>query len=494
MDPEGSNPRVKGINRNQLILRPMNIDQLVAEDHPVRAIWELVGRLNLEGFYKEIEAVEGVAGRSAWDPQLLISLWIFAYSEGVGSAREVCRLCEYHPAYQWLTAMQVVNYHTLSDFRVAHGGALQELFIEVLGVLSSEDLITMQRVMHDGTKIKACASADTFRREGRIQAHLELAREQVKILEEAQEEEVSARESKAKQRAAREKQNRLELALQELEKVRAGKTNEEERAQARVSLTDPQARIMKQGDGGFAPSYNVQISTDAAAGIIVGVGISQSASDCVELGGAVDRLEETMARKPDQVIVDGGYITRENILAMEERGVDLVGPTGNGVNETEGQMARRGIDLDFQPEAFTYDSGSNTYTCPAGKVLKYGSKETLIGRTKYKYHARAADCQSCPFKSKCCPKAASGRAIVRSENHPVVTAFIQRMQTEEAKNLYKQRGAVGEFPNAWIKSKIGLRQFRLRGLEKVGLETLWACLTHNIQQWIRLSWRVRMAT
>jgi hypothetical protein len=259
-------------------------------------------------------------------------------------------------------------------------------------------------------------------------------------------------------------------------------------------MTDPEARIMKQGDGGFAPSYNVQISTDAAAGIIVGVGISQSASDCVELGGAVDRVEESMARKPDQMIVDGGYITRANILDMADRGVDLIGPTGNGVNETEGQMARRGVDLAFQPEAFTYDFCSNTYTCPAGKVLKYGSKEILIGRTKYKYHARAADCQSCPFKSKCCPTAASGRTIVRSEDHPVVTAFIQRMQTEESKNLYKQRGAVGEFPNAWIKSKIGLRQFRLRGLQKAGLEALWACLTHNIQQWIRLSWRVRMAT
>jgi hypothetical protein len=201
-----------------------------------------------------------------------------------------------------------------------------------------------------------------------------------------------------------------------------------------------------------------------------------------------------MARKPDQMIVDGGYITRANILDMADRGVDLIGPTGNGVNETERQMARRGVDLAFQPEAFTYDSCSNTYTCPAGKVLKYGSKEILIGRTKYKYHARAADCQSCPFKSRCCPTAASGRTIVRSEDHPVVTAFIQRMQTEESKNLYKQRGAVGEFPNAWIKSKIGLRQFRLRGLQKAGLEALWACLTHNIQQWIRLSWRVRMAT
>src|SRR5206468_12185420 len=114
-------------------------------------------------------------------------------------------------------------------------------------------------------------------------------------------------------------------------------------------------------------------------------------------------------------------------------------------------------------------------------------KETQIGRTKYQYRAKAADCQGCPFKSKCCPAATRGRTIVRGEDHPVVSAFIQKMQTEEAKRLYRQRGPVAEFPNAWIKSKIGLRQFRLRGLKKAGLEALWACLTYNIQQWIRLS-------
>ena len=212
-------PRMKVINRRQMLMRPVNVEELVEADHPVRAIWGLVGRLDLSRFYEEIDAVEGVAGRPAMDPSLMISLWIYGYSEGVSSAREISRLCRYHPAYQWLTAMEPVNYHSLSDFRVEHQAALRELFVQVLGVLSSEGLVTLQRVMHDGTKVKACASGKSFRRQGRIQTHLRLAREQVKALEEVSEEEMTVRVVKARQRAAREKQARLESAVEELEKI-----------------------------------------------------------------------------------------------------------------------------------------------------------------------------------------------------------------------------------------------------------------------------------
>src|SRR5712691_1060735 len=267
-------PRLEVINRKQMILRTIDVEGLVDEDHPVRAIWELVGRLDLSRFYGGIEAVDGVAGRPAYDPRLMISVLAYAYSCGVSSARELSRLCGYHPGYQWLTGMQEINYHSLSDFRVKHGEGLQELFTQVLGVLTSEGLLTLERVMHDGTKIRACASGDTFRREGRIQAHLELAREQVKLMEEAQDQEVSPRVAQARRRAAREREQSLQTALKELEKIRESKSGEEDKQQARVSMSDPECRIMKQGgDGGFAPSYNVQISTDAAQKIIVGVGV-----------------------------------------------------------------------------------------------------------------------------------------------------------------------------------------------------------------------------
>jgi transposase len=487
--------RLKLVNREQMVLRPMDVERLVSEDHEVRAIWEFVGCLDLSRYYEDIEVVEGEAGRSASDPRLLMSLWIYAYSKGVSAAREISRLSEYDPAYQWLTGMEPINYHTLSDFRIKHKEALDELFTQVLGLLSAEGLISLERVMHDGTKVKACASADTFRREERIRAHLEVARQQVEQMGDPRlAEEVGPRVAKARQRAAREKQERLELALREMEKIRSTKSSKAAKGEVRVSMTDPEARVMKQSDGGYAPSYNAQISTDAREKVIVGVGVSQCGSDYEELVPAEEKVEETMGSAPEQMVTDGGFVSRENILAMKGRGIDFIGPMGVGVAQSAGQMKRRGVDLSFYPEAFHYDAVSDTYRCPAGKILRPDGEEKRPGRTNYKYRASAADCQKCIFKEKCCPQNETmGRAIVRGVDDPVVVAHKEKMETEEAKQIYRQRGAVAEFPNAWIKDKIGLRQFRLRGLIKVGMEVLWACLTYNIKQWIRLCWRPQWA-
>jgi transposase len=487
--------RLKPINREQMVLRPMDVERLVPEDHEVRAVWEFVGRMDLSGYYEEIKALEGEAGRSATDPQLLISLWIYGYSKGVSAAREIARLCEYDPAYQWLSGLEPINYHTLSDFRVNHQEFLDVLFIEVLGLLSAEGLISLERVMHDGSKVKACASGDTFRRGERIRAHLELAREQVEQMGDPRTaEEVSPRVAKARQRAAREKRERLELALREMEKIRATKLSKADKQEVRVSMTDPEARVMKQSDGGYAPSYNVQLSTDAKQRVIVGVGVSQCGSDYEELVSGEERVEEAMGRAPEQMVTDGGFVSRENILAMKGKGVDFIGPLGVGGAHSAGQMRRRGVDPSFYPGAFHYDALSDTYLCPAGKILRADGKERRSGRTNYKYRASAADCRKCPFKEKCCPQnGAMGRTIVRGVDDPVVVAHKEKMETEEAKQIYRQRGAVAEFPNAWIKEKIGLRQFRLRGLSKVGMEVVWACLAYNIQQWIRLCWRPQWA-
>ena len=483
-------PRLEPVNRQQMVWRTVDVERLIEEDHPARAIWALLGKLDLSSFHEAIGAVEGVAGRPALDPQLLISLWIYAYSGGVSSAREISRRCEFDPAYQWLTGLQAVNYHSLSDFRVGHQAAWDELFTQVLGLLSAEGLVSLQRVMHDGTKIKACAGADSFRREEKIRVHLEMARQQVEQRGDPRNEELSQRVAKARERAARERQPRRELAQQERKNLRQSKAGSEAKQEARVSEADPEARIMKQSDGGFAPSYNVQISTDAARRIIVGVGVSQAANDHGQLAPALDKVQEKLGRPPEQAVVDGGLTSRATILEMDHRGIDLIGSIGDPCAQAAVQLERRGVERPFLPEAFTYQPESNTYQCPAGKVLTYEGKESDVGVTEHHYRARAADCAACALQAQCCPhNAAKGRVRVRWEEAPAVVAFRAKMQTAEAKQIYRQRGAVAEFPNAWIKAKIGLRQFRLRGLLKVTVEALWACLTYNIQQWIRLCWR-----
>ncbi len=480
-------PRLKTINRKQLLLRPVDLERLVPEDHEVRAIWEVSGELDLTPYYQDIKAVEGRAGATAFDPRLLLALWIYALSKGVGSAREISRLCDYDPAYQWLTGMEPINYHTLADFRSSHKESLDRLFVEVLGIMSAEGLITLERVMHDGTKVKALADTGSFRREEKIREHLHAAEEQ---LNQPPDEEAGLRAQKARERAAREKKERMDKALQELEQIRKTKSGEE-RKEARASITDPDARTMKQSDGGYAPSYNVQVSTDAAADIIVGVGVSQRSDDTQELMPAIERIKETLGKTPEQVVADGGYTNWENIVALDASGIDFIGSLTD--QQRVGQFAHRGVEEAFRPEHFVYDERTDTYTCPAGKTLRHHVEEKRTGCTDHRYRPHKQDCMSCPHKEKCCPGKTERRSVTRRVHGPAVASFMEKMKTEEAKAVYKQRAHIAEFPHAWIKEKIGLRQFHLRGLLKVGMEALWACLTYNIQQWIRLVWKPRLA-
>lgn len=484
-------PRVQRIDRRQMVLRPMAVEQLIEPDHPARAIWQLVGQRDLGRFYAEIKAVEGMAGREPVDPQLLISLWIYAYSEKIGSAREIERRCrQLHPGFGWLTGLTVINHHTLSDFRTAHRAGLEQLFVEVLGVLSQAGVVSLERVMQDGTKIKANAADNSFRREPSLRQHLEAAQQQVKRLEQQAEQDPDGGARRRRQaRAARERQQRIEQSLVELEQIRAGKDKAEQRAQARASLTDPEARIMKQAQGAIGPAYNVQISTDARQRIIVGVGVSQAATDAAELEPAVERIEANLGQKPQQMVVDGGFTHQGTVEAMAHSEIELIGSLTDRRALTEATLRKRGVAAEFFPSAFTYDSEQNHYTCPAGKVLRYEGREKQHGATRHRYRAASADCQACRLRRQCCPDSRKGRSLVRTEDAPVMAAFKAKMATEAAQQIYKQRAGVAEFPNAWIKDKLGLRQFRLRGRVKVGLEALWVCLTYNIQQWIRLVWR-----
>jgi len=263
-------PLIRYVNRQQMSWRAVDVEKLIGEDHPARAIWSLVGRLDLSPFYRAIESSAEEGGRPAFDPQLLISLWVYAYSLGIGSAREVARRCEYDPAFQWLTGLTEVNYHTLADFRVEKQQELDELFTQVLAALCKEGLITLEQVVQDGTKIKALASSRSFREEKTIREHLEQARQRVAAMGDPRIDESSAKAKQAQARARREQQERLESALEELQKLQVRKDGRKAKQEPRVSTTDPQARVMKQSDEGFALSYNAQISADAAHGLIGG--------------------------------------------------------------------------------------------------------------------------------------------------------------------------------------------------------------------------------
>lgn len=481
-------------NRDQLIWARIDLEEWIPPTHKARAIWDLTGKLDLSRFYEGRYTVKGQAGAPGWAPRLLVSIWVYMLSEGVGSAREIERLMEHEPGLMWLSGRVVINHHTLSDFRTAHQQALDELFTRLLALLEGEGLITMELAAHDGTKIEAQAGSDSFRREKTVRERLERARQWVERLKQEEPQEGNPRRQAAQLRAAREQRARLEQALNELTEIQAAKKSAEEKQEARVSITEPEARIMKGADQGFAPAYNAQITTDSANKVIVAVEVTQCSADAPALLESLDQAEQRMDQPLQQAVVDGGYVSEENIVGAEAKQIDLIGALPETREAEEKRLQSLGIAPGFGPSGFVVIEDGQCLQCPAGKLLPY-ARPSKKGHRRYRqYQAAASDCAACPLRAQCCPKnKGTGRSVkVLIEEHPSVVAFRQKMSQPEAQQIYKRRGEVAEFPNAWIKEKIGLRKFRLRGWVKVKTETLWACLTYNVMIWIRLVWRPKL--
>src|SRR3989442_4911552 len=256
-------PRFHSIDRTQIFLRTTDVESLIQQDHPARAMWWFLSRLVLSRFSVDKRAVEGHVGRSAISPCLLLSIWIYSYARGVSSARQISRDMEHEPGLQWLAGMEVVNHHTLSDFRVAHGSAMQNLMEQVLGVLFSEGLVGLERVTQDGTKIRAQASKRSFLDRKHLQQSLDLAKCHMANVDADNVDPLSQYQEAARYRVQRERETKLQSALQSLSTLEQAKKYSEAKP-AHVSISDPDARFMRQGDGAIAPSYNIQFTTDVA--------------------------------------------------------------------------------------------------------------------------------------------------------------------------------------------------------------------------------------
>lgn len=484
--------KLRSVDRQQTTFGIIYVEELIPADHKARAIWDLAGRLDLSRFIEPLRTAQGCAGRPAWDPRWLVSLWVYAYSEGIGSAREIERVMQWEPGMQWLAGLKAVNHHTLSDFRVEHREALDELFAQLLALLETEGLVNLEQVMHDGTKIRAQAGADSFRREKTLQERLQQARQAVAEMGDP-EAPAPARNrlQAARERAVRERAARLEAAQQELTALQAAQKTEKEKAEVRVSLTEPEARNMKHGDNAIAPSYNAQISTEAEHKIIVGAHLSQCSSDANSLLPALQEVEQNLEKKPAQVVVDGGFTNRGNIMECAAQGIDLVGSLPDPKERSEAAMKSLGIDPAFAPSQFRILEDGKRLECPAGCSLEYWRQNRKGDDVYRQYQARGADCGACRHQPQCCPKSPqNGRIVsIKISEQEDVAAFRKKMETEESRAVYRRRGEVAEFPNAWIKDKLGLRKFHVRGLVKAGSELLWACLTYNIMQWER--WKRR---
>jgi transposase len=306
-------------------MEPRTYDELVPQDHPVRAVWALVQRWDLTRFLQAIRARGERPGRAATDPQLLIALWLYAAIEGIGCGRQLARLCTESDPYKWLCGGISLNYHTLNEFRVDHEEALDDLLTQMIAVLTQAQIVSLAQIAQDGTRIRASAGANSFGEKETLEKHLEAARAHLEAIKQsAADPTLSAQQKAARARGARERQERLEHALVELETVQKAKAQQKDKPTkdhpARASSTDPEARMMRMPDGGTRPAYNLELATDCGSRAIIGVEMTNAGSDAGQDAPMRDQVEERADEAVEEQLIDGGFVTLEAIeqAAVEE--------------------------------------------------------------------------------------------------------------------------------------------------------------------------------
>jgi Transposase DDE domain len=268
--------------------------------------------------------------------------------EGIGSAREVGWLCSHHHGFRWLGGGVEVNYHTLADFRVAQLDFLDELLTHGVATLMEQDLVDLNRVAQDGMRVRASAGAASFRRRPTLERCLQDAQTQVQRLRDEVANDpgvASRRQQKARERAAREREERIRKALERRPEMEA-KKKADAKEKARVSTTDAEAPVMKMADGGFRPAYNVQFSTDTNAQVIVGVEVATGGSDQGQMAPMVEQIQERYEQYPKDVLVDGGFVKHDEIdtLSAPEQGCTVYGPVPKPKDTGKDRYAPRATD------------------------------------------------------------------------------------------------------------------------------------------------------
>jgi len=347
-----SAPRLREPQRDQIELRAVDIESLIGQDHPVRVIWAYVEGLDLSGLEDRIKAREDRPGHPAIAPRLLVALWLYATSEGVGSARALERLCESHDVYRWLCGGVSVNYHTLADFRVGCADLLDRLLAEHLAALAKAGLVDLDTLAQDGVRIRANAGAASFRREATLNHHLGLAEAVVDKLKrevETGSDASNQRIKAARERAARERSEKVKAAQAALEEIKRQRRKREEKRsngkkpkEPRASTTDAEARVMKMADGGFRPGYNVQVVSAAGEQIVVTVNVSNSGSDRGLMRPMIEQSQGLSGHLPEGYLVDGGFGSAEDIEWAHGKGVKVYCPPTQSKHGSDPYRPKRG--------------------------------------------------------------------------------------------------------------------------------------------------------
>jgi transposase len=497
--------------RDQIQLFPVMLDEAVADDHPVRMLDELLDLCDFSDFEARYH---GSLGQPPYPPKTLVKVWLYALSCRKRSSREVAAALINCLDFMWLAQGYKTKHVTLSNFRKDFGEELKQVFRQ-LGQLALEAGITrINHVTFDGTRVKSYNSRRNTLTAAALEKQLaqldEEIEEYLKAVEQADAAEEAAAEAAAADASLADKRQRKKLLEEAQARVaeldaerrrRRGKAAEESPAQ--IPLADPDSRLLPNKEGGVAPNYTPTTVVDVDSELILAADVLNEANEHPTLIDALQQVEADFGVRPAAALTDGLNGTGQNIAALEGSGIELYSPAAEPVSSAPNpaerpdptqpvpeehwpQLPLTGKKI-FDRSCFVYAAEQDLYYCPLGKPLAYEQTKPreVSGETLQARIYRCTACAGCPLAQQCLsPQTKHGRTVSRDKYTAHRERHARKMATPEAQQIYQQRLHPGETPFAHLKHLMGLRQFLLRGLEKVRTEWRWACTAYNVKKLI----------
>jgi transposase len=497
------------VSRQERTLLGPCLDEQIGRDHGIRVLEAMLLEVDWAS-WEAAYACEG-AGRPPIHPRLMAGAILYGLIKRLRSTRDLEDATRMRFDFRWLLECRTIDHTTFAVFRNRFEKQIGDLFASLNRRAAEVRKSTLEEILIDGTRLRADSNRHGSRTGLELQKKLgQLETEMREALRRIETDDQPGGEPATRgnleQQLKRLDTEREKVAAALLvAKERDAKKREKDGAKAtavRVPVTDPDAYVMPNKEGGYAPNYTPVVAVDSRTGLIVAAGMAEGNAEAESVPALMEQVKELAGETlPQRVLFDGGFGAGPNLQTLSDAGVEVYSPVGCSRSENPAvrpdpslpvevsardQLPRRGDKLD--KAAFVYDPVHDQYVCPMGRPLPPhrsfrcpAADGSDILSTEY----LCTDCSDCPLSCACLSRKANARTIVRDRYEPLREALRTRMQSEAGRKIYARRAPAGEGVFAQIKSSLGIRRFMRRGLAKVKADWLWICTAHNLMKMLR---------
>ena len=503
-------PVFKHHSVHQQVLFPLNLNDLISENHSSRLIDSIVEKLEISEIISQYKG----GGTSSYHPKMLLKILFYGYLNNTYSCRKIAKAVKENIYFMWLSGGLQPDFRTINDFRGQKlKGNIEKLFSQLVIMMVDLELVSLEKQFIDGTKIEANAHKYSFvwkksveKNKERLQSKIDVVLAEIgqaietdrmhtdnqidtKIDSQKLEEKIQAINKNSKSEFLNKKQKKV---VQKLENEQLPKLKEYEQhleilgSRNSYSKTDTDATFMRMKEdhmlnGQLKPAYNIQISTENQ--IITHYSTHQTSTDFTTLEPHLEGFKDAYQKQSNQVIADAGYGSEENYQLLENKDVEFFIP----YNMYRIEQTRKHKKNLFHAQNLFYNQEQDFLVCPIGqKMSKIYTKKskTTTGFTQYHSVYQAINCEGCPMRGQCFKAQGNRRIEINHNLQKLKTKARENLESELGKEIYTKRCIEPEPVFGNIKQNKGFKRFTLNKINKVNIEFGLIAIAHNFSKWI----------